>query len=249
MDDLTPDRLVAALGQRRFEYHDGCDSTMERARDWCRREPNLPAGSVVIADFQTEGRSRHGKPPWLAPRGTSILMTFIYPQLASPYRCWPAAALAVCDAVSALALLPTIKWPNDVMLEGKKLAGCLVEWIPGPGAALVGMGVNVSCRFPGTDFAERATSLTEHTVIPLDRVGLIASMADAIDRRLTGETLMRDWAQRLETLGQMVSVETTQGRMVGRAEQVTADGQLVVRLDDGSRRTLSEGYVSHLRPM
>ena len=136
-----------------------CGSTNVLARDWAR-DPDDPApsGALVTADFQTRGRGQRGH-QWQAGWGQSALMSFVYrpPQGAEAGQLGLVVALAVADALASLdGLDPRLKWPNDILLDGRKVAGILVEIspaaYPGGAAAVLGVGVNVNQeRFVGAE--------------------------------------------------------------------------------------------------
>ena len=129
------------LGTPRLHYR-VLDSTSARARQLAER--GAPHGTLVTAAEQTAGRGRQGR-SWSAPRGRSLLCSLV---VRDPPKLLPlAAGLAVAEVVGGDAL---VKWPNDVLLDGRKVAGILVEGRPGEGWAVVGIGINVAMR--ETDF-------------------------------------------------------------------------------------------------
>ena len=140
-----------------------CGSTNDLAREWAR-DPDDPApsGALVTADFQTRGRGQRGR-QWQAGWGQSALMSFVYtlPPTVEAGHLGLVVALAVADALASVADLdPRLKWPNDILLDGCKVGGVLVEIgpparpdkTPNPGGAILGIGVNVNQeRFVGAD--------------------------------------------------------------------------------------------------
>jgi BirA family biotin operon repressor/biotin-[acetyl-CoA-carboxylase] ligase len=132
-------------------HHRLTDSTNERAKELAAA--GAPHGTLVTADEQTAGRGRQGR-VWTAPPRSAVLMSVVLRELDE--RLPLTAAVALCDALPVEA---AIKWPNDVWIEGRKVAGILVEGRPQEGWAVLGLGVNVSTeRFPA-ELAESATSL------------------------------------------------------------------------------------------
>jgi BirA family biotin operon repressor/biotin-[acetyl-CoA-carboxylase] ligase len=132
-------------------HHRLTDSTNERAKQLA--EAGAPHGTLVTADEQTAGRGRQGR-VWTAPPRSAVLMSVVLRELDE--RLPLTAAVALCDALPVEA---AIKWPNDVWIEGRKVAGILVEGRPQEGWAVLGLGVNVTTeRFPA-ELAESATSL------------------------------------------------------------------------------------------
>jgi BirA family biotin operon repressor/biotin-[acetyl-CoA-carboxylase] ligase len=132
-------------------HHRVTDSTNERAKELA--DVGAPHGTLVTADEQTAGRGRQGR-QWTAPPRSAVLMSVVLRELDE--RLPLTAAVALCEALPAEA---EIKWPNDVWIEGRKVAGILVEGRPQEGWAVLGIGVNVTTRAFPPDLAESATSL------------------------------------------------------------------------------------------
>jgi BirA family transcriptional regulator, biotin operon repressor / biotin---[acetyl-CoA-carboxylase] ligase len=132
-------------------HHRLTDSTNERAKQLAAA--GAPHGTLVTADEQTAGRGRHGR-LWTAPAGSAVLMSVVLRELDE--RLPLTAAVAVCDA---LPIEAAIKWPNDVWIRGRKVAGILVEGRPQEGWAVLGIGLNVSTEGFPAELADTATSL------------------------------------------------------------------------------------------
>jgi BirA family biotin operon repressor/biotin-[acetyl-CoA-carboxylase] ligase len=219
-------------------------------------------GTVLITDYQSAGRGRLGR-AWSAPPGTSIAMSvLIRPEGIEPPR-WTwvplLAGIAVADGIRAVAHLPALlKWPNDVLVGGRKLCGILAERVETPSgpACVVGMGINVGQQT--TDLpTPTATSLTisaaEAGAIIPPRTALIAAVLAELEllvRRWEAggdETAaVRGYAERSDTLGRRVRVELGERSVQGVAEAVDRDGRLVIRTDAGIE-VLGAGDVVHVR--
>ena len=138
-----------------------CESTNDLARDWAR-DPNDPApsGALVSTDFQSRGRGQRGR-AWEAGAGENALQSLVYrlPEGVHPEQLGLVAAVALAEALTELGFAPEIKWPNDILLAGRKTAGILVE-VFGP-VAVLGVGINVNqTNFDGAEaFATPPTSL------------------------------------------------------------------------------------------
>lgn len=150
---------MTALGLPRLHLR-SIDSTNERAK--ALAGAGAPHGTLVTAGEQTAGRGRQGR-PWTAPPGSAVLMSVLVRGLEERHAVLPlAAAVAVCAAAERTAAVEcAIKWPNDVWVDGRKLAGILVEGRPQEGWAAIGIGLNVTTTaedFP-TDLRDTATSL------------------------------------------------------------------------------------------
>ena len=203
-------------------------------------------GLAVVAAEQRAGRGRFGR-EWLSPAGNLYLSLVLKPP--QPLSFWPQytmlAALAVASALESVPAGPVgLKWPNDVLLADRKVAGILAE-VAGE-HLILGIGVNVNA--PLAERAAAATSIREVTGMPADLSSITRTIIEEIDagfgRALHGAHFDRLWAARLDTLGRQVCVQTGQGRVEGWAENVTREGALVVRKSDGSRETFLAGDVS-----
>ena len=214
-------------------------------------------GRVVVTDHQTAGRGRLDR-GWETPAGAALTFSAVVdPEL--PDAHWPwlplLAGVAVADAVRrATALVTSLKWPNDVLVGDRKLAGILVERVTGPAGpvAIVGVGINVhQTELP----VPHATSLTLEGAT-LDRADLLEAVLAGVAGELAGwrssggdpAGLRASYRAQCGTLGLDVRVELPGGETVeGRAEDVDELGRLVVRGPGGETRALSAGDVVHLR--
>ena len=225
-------------------------STMDVA--WELAEAGADHGTAVVAGAQTRGRGRFDR-TWVSAPGESLLTSVVLrPNASIAPLLTVIGALAVRDAVRELCgLACAIKWPNDVHVAGRKLAGVLAEGrtdTNGAGVAVLGIGLNVSldpARHP--ELAGTATSL-------------LAETRRAIDLRLAGDTLFRSldacyggaepatliarWREALDTLGEHVTVRGRDATLSGLAEDVDAAGRLLLRTDDGALHALAEGDVT-----
>jgi BirA family transcriptional regulator, biotin operon repressor / biotin---[acetyl-CoA-carboxylase] ligase len=236
------------------EWHDEVESTNTLAATAAAR--GVPEIHAVLADHQRAGRGRHGR-GWLAPPGTSLLLSFVV-------RPGPGAArlsllpllsgLAVAEAVEPFcgAAQVGLKWPNDVLVAGVKAAGVLLE-APIPGTVIVGIGVNVDWRQVAMPDGLAATSLAEAAGRGVDRWEVLAALAGGFARRYRAwleapTAFLPAYRRRSATLGQRVRVTPLSApSFLGRAAALADDGTLVVRLDDGTHVSLSAGEVEHLR--
>jgi BirA family transcriptional regulator, biotin operon repressor / biotin---[acetyl-CoA-carboxylase] ligase len=184
----------------------------------------LPVGTVVVAEHQTAGRGRLGR-QWEAPPGSALLASWVMPfhELA-PLAAGVASAQACGTTVR-------LKWPNDLLLDGRKLGGILVERT-GP-RCVVGTGINLRWAPPGA------------AMLGADREELIARMGAEMTRWFAAEPalILGTWRERSDTLGRRVRVQVSGETFEGMAEDIAADGTLIV---DG--RPFAAGDVIHLRP-
>lgn len=238
---------VARVLGREIEHHASIGSTQDRARALV--EVGL-ARAIVVADVQTAGRGRQGR-TWSARAGTSLLASWVYRPLPSdPALFALLAGVAVARALESLGVTGArLKWPNDVQLGAKKVAGTLADAITAPdgGAVVLGIGVNVRQTAADLgDLAERATSCATggHEV---DRLALLARittqldrLADSVDER---REALEDWRARSSVLGREVEVRGALGSVRGLAREIADDGALVLETSTGDQRILA-GEVS-----
>lgn len=207
------------------------------------------AGDVIVAAAQRAGRGRRGR-TWLDGPG-ALLMTAVLP---APGRrlawCGAGAALAVAEGLGGLGARAGVKWPNDVVLEGRKVAGILVE-IPGGGLAAVGMGINVNNPVrEREDFAGRATSVSE----ALGRVVALDAALAAVVASIEEVWRLLEAPEDKLLLARWERLDTTPGRSVrfladgreGLALRVAADGTLSVRAAGGEERVAQVDQVEFL---
>jgi BirA family biotin operon repressor/biotin-[acetyl-CoA-carboxylase] ligase len=163
-----------------------------------------------------------------------------------------ASALAVSEAITAVTgLAPAIKWPNDVLIGGKKVCGVLIE--TSGAIVVIGVGVNVNGSLTQQpELAARATTLEDESGHPLSREALATAILFALADHYAAmrsqgdsgrEAVRLAWRERLVTLGAQVRVDQGQAQVVGWAEDVAEDGALIVRRDDGERVVIAWGDV------
>jgi BirA family transcriptional regulator, biotin operon repressor / biotin---[acetyl-CoA-carboxylase] ligase len=209
-------------------HHRITDSTNERAR--ALAAAGAPHGTLVTADEQAAGRGRQGR-AWTAPPGSAVLMSLV---LRDPPEALPlSAAVAVCEALPVEA---AIKWPNDIWIERRKVAGILVEGRPQAGWAVLGIGVNVSAAPP----LEHVTSLGGAVGVE----DLLARLVSALERWLTRPLpeVLAAWRSRDALLGETVRWQNGSGKGVG----IDARGSLLVDTASGVV-ALDAGEVHLLR--
>jgi BirA family biotin operon repressor/biotin-[acetyl-CoA-carboxylase] ligase len=252
------------LGSRVLVF-DRLDSTNTLAASLADDPAN--DGLAILADEQTAGRGQHGR-TWLAAPGQSVLLSVI---LSPPLElCRPAiltawAAVAVCTTVHATISQPTrIKWPNDVLLHGRKVCGILIESVAGrrggdPGSRkavpcfIVGIGLNVqqSAEAFAAAGLPDATSLTQFTVNPLDTHRVAAELIRQLDRdfdqlcRGDLDTLETCWKERLELLDKSVVAECHDGTYRGRLVELSFGG-VVLSCTGEPPRMLAPERIQHL---
>jgi BirA family biotin operon repressor/biotin-[acetyl-CoA-carboxylase] ligase len=229
------------------------DSTNRYLMDEARA--GAPERLVAVADHQTAGRGRLGR-TWEAAPGSALLVSVLLRPASPSDRLSVvamAAGLALADAVAeAAGVTAGLKWPNDLVVGDRKLAGLLAEVDLAGGratAVVVGAGCNVSAAAIPPTLAASATACEVEAGRPVDREALLTAYLDGLDRWLADLPSVPDAARRRSaTLGRSVRVDLGAGRVVeGRAVALTDVGALTVRDADGADVTVSVGDVVHLR--
>lgn len=230
-------------------------STNDDAAAWVHN--GAPDGALVVADHQTGGRGRGGR-RWLSVPGSSLTLSLVFHPIAAEKahitRFTALAALALADTFELLGLTPQIKWPNDVLINHRKVAGVLVEvqWLGDAIAAVVvGVGVNVTAeaiphsavlRFP-------ATSVESELGVGVDRWGILATFLHRIQQLrqlLPTADFMDRWNNRLAFQGQTLPIRLLDGTETqAKVLQVLSDGRLSVQLPDGRQQLLVAGEIDY----
>lgn len=239
----------------RIHYEARVGSTNDIARRLA--DDQAPTGTLVISDEQTAGRGRMGR-RWQAAFGLNLLMSVIFRPTIAPVQvnrlvmvCGAAIAEA-CEAQSGVQV--AIKWPNDLLIGGKKFSGILPEstiigdelrWV------IVGMGINVNQVFTDNDpLSETAASLRMATGHGLDRLALLAAIMARLNHwydDLDSPALLDMWRRRCTMLGQWVSIKAGQQIVEGRAADLDDVGALLVVDDEGEHHRIAAGESSVIR--
>jgi BirA family biotin operon repressor/biotin-[acetyl-CoA-carboxylase] ligase len=225
------------------------DSTNERARSLALA--GAPSGTVVTAEEQTAGRGRRGR-SWSAPRGKALLYSAILRPLGREHGLLPLAVpLAVCEAVESLAPVRcAVKWPNDVWMEERKVAGVLIEAHP-PEWAVIGIGLNVAVE-PGelpADLRHPATSIGHGATVDAALAGVNERLGRWVEA--SREAVLEEFRARDALRGRDLRWEGAGGAAdsgAGIAEGIDERGNLAVVTRGGDRLTLGAGEVKLVVP-
>ena len=214
-------------------HHRLTDSTNARARELAIG--GAPHGTLVTADEQSAGRGRQGR-SWSAAPGEALLMSLVVRGVLPLLPL--AAAVAVCDALAPLDA--AIKWPNDVWIERRKVAGILLEGRPQEGWAIVGVGLNVRTREFPPEIRDTATSLAlagQETTVAAVRDALV----EALDRwtRAPGDEVLSAWRARDALRGEHIRWASGEGTSAG----ISDSGALLVETPTGAQVELDAGEV------
>lgn len=266
-DLVTPaevrDGLTTAVLGHRIEYRESVTSTNDLAKELARA--GAPEGLLVIAEEQVGGKGRLGR-AWASPPGVGVWMSVVLRPPLPPFeaaRLTLCAAVAVAAAIRAVTGVPAgIKWPNDIVVQDRKLCGILTEmeadW-DRVNFAVVGIGINVNtpaAAFP-PELQATATSLLAAGGRPVPRAPLVRAVLVGLEtayrETVAGhfDRVLDRWRAFSATLGREVRilpVAAGQPELTGVAEAIDPDGALVVRLPDGERRRVLAGEVS-IRPL
>ena len=228
------ERLRREFPARRIDYYPAVDSTMRAA-------VGLERGSVVLAGEQTAGQGRHGR-RWHSEPSSGIYCSVV---LKPAPALTLALGLATADAiVRATGMVCDLRWPNDVMLAGKKVAGILVQVVDGN--AIAGIGINVNHTSFPPELVSEATSLRLHTDAPVSLTAIILALLPAVDRfvELDKDTILRLFASASTyAAGRRVTVAQTDGIIEGTTAGLDPAGFLIVRQDDGTDTLIVAGGV------
>lgn len=263
-DILSEDEIVSRLktdwmGQA-VHYADETTSTNTDAKRYA--EEGAPHGTIAVADMQTTGRGRRGK-TWASPSGRAIYMTILLrpdflPDQASMLTL--VMALSVADAVTEMTGLETgIKWPNDIVVNGKKICGILTEMnmnveLNAIEYVIIGVGINVNNDSPAEfpeEIRQMATSLKIESGIQISRAALIAETAlqfernyDMFVRNMNLEPLLDAYDKHLLNIGKEVKILDPKGEYTGIARGINKTGELLVETQDGRTVEVYAGEVS-----
>lgn len=263
MAGSTPDRLIAELDARGLswpavvEHYDEIGSTSDRLKE--RLRAGAVPWTVVIADRQSAGRGRHGR-RWVSPRGNLYLSVLVEPVL--PPRLLTVvplvAGLAVAEALLEWGADPRLKWPNDVWLGERKVAGVLAEGVAGEDrtSIVLGIGVNVNAdpEAEAPELGGGAVSLHAATGRWVEPVAVGAAVLARLVSRLAslesagpGPALMAWRGRSIAWWGSEVEVVSGESLVRGRAVDVDERGALLLRLPDGATVAVVSGEARLVR--
>jgi|GEM_PF-274781 len=254
-DDISPPSIVKSLrahfiGQN-ILYYPSISSTMSVAKEVAKA--GAAEGTIVIAEEQTAGRGRLGR-RWLSPKGSSILLSIILrPDIERLAQLGMVASVAVVRSIEKTSnLKPAIKWPNDILIDSKKVSGILIENLVEGGkvnVTIVGIGMNVKLDpslFP--DISSQATSLHIESARKISRREILLQLLEEFEQLYQelpqGEPIYEAWLGYMETLGKFIRVKWGDNIEQGYVESINPDGSLTLRRSDGSLLTLVAGEVT-----
>lgn len=257
MNQPELNELLSKLPLGEIRYFDSIGSTNDEALAWANK--GARDMSLIVADEQTMGRGRLDR-PWFTPPGTALAFSLILRPNAheKPHlsRIVGLAALAITESLQKLELDVQIKWPNDVLLNQRKVAGVLIELIwsgEDVVCVVIGIGVNILKRaVPDTDILRfPGTSIETMLGRPVEREDVLRDILSSLTilrPQLGTDGFMNKWGEALAYRGRQVKVDMGGDQtVVGRLEGILADGSLRLRDDNGKSVTVHFGDV-RLRP-
>ena len=250
--DIRPHLDTRWLG-RDLRCLDAVDSTNTVARDLARS--GATNGTVVIAESQSQGRGRLGR-GWVSPAYKNLYLSVVLrgelpmerlPQLSL------LAGVATCDAICEWHLA-TIKWPNDVLIDGRKVAGLLAETDSDRGERFVILGIGINLNAEQDDFApelwDKAGSLRMALGHPVDRARVAGRLLTHLEQRCEEwrdqgfASIAAAWRERSDLIGREIVVQEPGGTVTGRAIDLDDDGALRLRLASGAEHRVVAGDVT-----
>ena len=259
-DEITAVRLAPYLETKRYgrvvHTYDSCETTQMIAHD--KAQLGADEGTLIVSDEQTAGRGRLMR-PWSSPSGHGIWMSLIIrPNLSMKEapQVTLVTAVAIVRALEKVAAIdPVIKWPNDLLVGGKKIAGILTEMQADPDqvqALIIGIGLNVHQRpsdFPD-ELREQATSVAMETGEAIERAKLVAAIMNEMERfidmyeRNGFEPIKLLWESYAVTTGQLIRATLVDEVIEGVARGISDDGLLQIEEEDGTIRSLYSADVT-----
>ena len=242
--------LYTRIIGKRIRFFQQLTSTMDQARLYA--DSSIDEGTVVIAEFQRSSRGRLGR-TWISKPGNLYLSVVLYPDQVALPLIGIIAALAVKKSIlKTTGVHPDIKWPNDILVHGRKVAGILVESTIIADQikyAIVGIGINISLKQEDLgELVTGATSLDVALGYEVSSENILRTLLQELDSFYfgikKGMSPIKEWRESLTTLSNRVSVDHMGLRVQGIAEDVDDLGNLIVKTDSGELVTLTSGDVT-----
>jgi len=253
-DSLSPAAIIRDLETRfvgqKVVYYPSLTSTMDVARR--EAQHGAAEGTIIVTDEQTAGRGRLER-VWQSPRGSLAVSVVLYPGLSLLPSLIMLASLAVVHGIEAATeLRAEIKWPNDVLINGRKVCGILIESdVQGDRVnhSVIGIGVNVNLKLAGfPEILPIATSLSDELGRDVSRLSVLRCLLVELEKLYqalsSGGSIYEEWRDRLVTLGKKVRATTVDNVYEGVAESVAPDGSLLLRGPDGNLTRIVAGDVT-----
>lgn len=237
--------------EQRIQYFREIGSTMDAARKLA--EGGVEQGTIVVAESQSRGRGRLSK-EWLSPEGGIYFTVILRPKISPVYapRINLMASVAVATTIRRLfGLKAELKWPNDVLVEGKKVCGILAEMNAEVDAVnFINLGIGINANTYISQHEEKASSLKEQLGKEVSRKEFFRAVITELEEQqalLTKADLVEEWKNLSATLNRDVRIVALGEEIVGQAIDIDSSGALIIKGKDGSLRTAIAGDCIHLR--
>ncbi|KCZ70289.1 biotin-(acetyl-CoA carboxylase) ligase [Candidatus Methanoperedens nitroreducens] len=259
-DRLSPAGIKAGLKTsiigKNIQYFNEIESTNTIAREVAG---SVEEGTVIIAESQTGGRGRMGR-KWISPEGGIWLSLILKPRIQPLYasRITLLAGVSVAKTIRSYGLLAGIKWPNDVLINGKKVCGILTEIeaeIDVIDYCIVGIGIdaNVDTESFPEEVRESSTSLKKELGHEVDRAGFVQRLIEEFEalylkfQRDDFSSILDEWRDMSATIGEWVKITTRTRTIYGEAVGVDSEGALILETGEGKLEKIVAGTCEHLR--
>lgn len=252
-NEITKGLKTAEFGKHVFSF-DTIDSTNTFAKSLTPHE--ALHGTIILADEQTAGRGRMQR-EWISPKGKNLLFSLIlYPEFGvEKISLLPfVGSLAVTDAIETVTgLSATCKWPNDVLINDRKVCGMLLESSTGHAPTtkiILGIGVNVNQEEFPEALRYKASSLKNESNVEIDRLRLLQGILEELEHRyeqlarFPAQHLLHDWKMKALLFGKKITVLESEFSFRATAIDVADDGSLIIQTEDGQKRNIFAGDVS-----
>ena len=249
--NLLKTSLSNKIVGRNILYYDILSSTMNKAKLIAKN--NESEGYVIIAENQTKGRGRFNR-NWISAPGENISLSIILkPTLQQLAYINMAATLSVYEVIKNYTNMnPTIKWPNDVKLNQKKISGILIESEMNSNKlnyAILGIGININFNpMKHLEISSIATSLYKETGKIIDRTAFLITFLNIFNNYYikikNQEFLTKEWSSKIETIGKNVEISSNGELIKGKAIQVTENGDLIIQFSNNIRKKITAGEVT-----
>ncbi|MDW7775926.1 MAG: biotin--[acetyl-CoA-carboxylase] ligase [Methanosarcinales archaeon] len=255
LKDEVQRNLNTGFVGKQIYYFDEIDSTNRKARELA---PGCPDGTIILAERQSEGRGRMGK-EWYSPQGGIWLSIILKPDISPEhiYRLTLVAGVAVVETLVDMGIAAQIKWPNDILINEKKVCGILTEVdaeMDAVNFVIVGIGINANIELDMLPplFGVHSTSLKSAAGSAINRVELVQRLLERFEQDygtfMSGDfdSILKRWREHSATLNRRVRIVTRFRTIVGEAVGIDHDGALVVEMEDGTLEREITGSCVHL---
>ncbi|HID26253.1 MAG TPA: biotin--[acetyl-CoA-carboxylase] ligase [Methanosarcinales archaeon] len=252
VDEIKKGLNTKYIGKKIYHFAE-VNSTNDMAK---KLADKCEDGSVVIADVQKRGKGRLGR-EWISPSGGIYLSIFLKPRIdpSTAPRLTLTFGLAVAKTIRKLGLDAKIKWPNDILINGKKVSGILTEADVNNNInyiiAGIGIDANVDIDTFPIELQYSATSLNRELKKPVNRVELIRELLEEIEKYYDiyfqdYHKIFDEWRSLSDTIGRVVEIKTQKELIIGEAVGVDLEGELLVELSDGTLKKIIAGECIYM---